>query len=78
MTKSDRKSKAARVDVVDETIKGFLRSGISLTEFAAGLNNAFFHGKILADCGYDLDDEDKNLGELYKGIEQFSKAAKLF
>jgi hypothetical protein len=63
------------VDMASETIKGMLRGGLSIKQLGAALHNTFYHGEIFGEIGMELDDKDKLLGDLYKGIEEFSKGA---
>jgi len=69
---------ANSVDNATEILKCLIEKEIvTPVEFAAALNNAFFHGDILTTTGwYNLGDKGENLKELFEGIEKFMSAMK--
>ena len=62
------------VEITKSVIHGLLNGGVSITEFAAGLNNAFVHGEIFNQNNQPI--ETEHLVELYDGIDRFTEAAK--
>jgi hypothetical protein len=69
--------KTNQVDIATEVMKGLLRGGLTITDFAAALNNTFVHAEIFYETGQDMDNDDILLGKLYEGIEKFKEAARM-
>lgn len=68
--------KNGEVDMVRDVVKVWINNGISPRIVMSGVHNAFVHGQILLDNGFDLDEDDKILGELFDGFDICQKAMK--
>lgn len=56
---------------VETIIRGLIDKGCDPRALFVGLHNAFVHGEILIQNGYEI--TDKQLGKFYKGIKKCSK-----
>lgn len=61
-------------DLVRDIIKSFINNGFNPSTVFAGIHNAFVFGEVLLDNGYELDENDKILGELFEGFDKCLEA----
>lgn len=71
-----KKERVGELRAVETAIYGWLCSGIHPSVIATALNNAFIHGHSIVKGGYELDDDDQILREIYDGIEKITAACK--
>lgn len=62
------------VDLVEATIRMLVAQSVSPLEVMSGLHNAFVHGELFEEAGYNVNDKD--LGKFFDGIESAHKAVK--
>jgi hypothetical protein len=62
------------VNVVEATIRMLIAQDVSPSEVMSGIHNAFVHGELFEEAGYNVNDKD--LGKFFDGIETAQKAVK--
>lgn len=65
---------AQTIDMIEEVIRGFIKSGATPSEFVIAISNAFCHGDIIAE-DYNLGKNDKYLQKFHDGIDKMLAAA---
>jgi len=65
------------VYMLESMMRGMTESGhINPRQILVALHNVCAHGEVIEDCGGDLDDDDKILGEIFDGFEKSLKGFK--
>jgi len=66
-----------QIEMMEITIKSWVLAEIHPEDIAIALSNAFAHGRIINEAGFWLDKNDKTLGKVYDGIDQFRIGCKM-